>query len=159
MPATDDAAAAAALIEAQRWAALASLGRDGRPHASMVAYAPEPDLSAFYLHLSRLAVHTGNLLATPEASLAISEPDAGAGDPQTLARVTVSGRVEEIVRSGEDHRRGRHLYLRRLPDAEPLFSFADFVLFRFRPEQIRYVGGFGQAVTLSAERLRRPDPT
>ncbi|HKJ76630.1 MAG TPA: pyridoxamine 5'-phosphate oxidase family protein, partial [Gammaproteobacteria bacterium] len=74
MPPSEDAAAAA-LLRQQRWAALASLGRDGRPLASMVAYAAEPDLSAFYLHLSRLAAHTGNRLATPEASLAISEPD------------------------------------------------------------------------------------
>ena len=155
----DETAAAAALLREQRWAALASLGRDGRPLASMVAYALEPDLSALYLHLSRLAAHTGNLLAAPEASLAVSEPDPGNGDPQTLARITVGGRVEEVARGGEDYRRGRHLYLKRLPDAEPLFEFTDFVLFRLVPDEARFVGGFGRAVTLSAAELRRQGAT
>jgi len=70
------------LVHAGRWAALATVGKDG-PLASMVAYAPEVDFSVFYLHLSGLARHTDHLLRDGRGSLVISEPEAGVRDPQT----------------------------------------------------------------------------
>ncbi len=142
------------LIRAQRWAALATVG-DAGPLASMVAYAPEPDLSALLLHLSRLAAHTGNLLEKPVASLVIGEPDSGAGDPQELERLTVSGSVSEVSRHHPRYTRLRDCYLRRLPAAEPLFGFGDFMLFRLVPQQVRYVGGFAQAYTLDGAELSK----
>lgn len=105
MSTSDETTAAATLLGTQRWAALASLGGDGRPHASMVAYALEPDLSAVYLHLSRLAAaHTGNLLAAPDVSLAVTEPDPGQGDPQTIARITLEAWATEVPRQSEAYR-------------------------------------------------------
>jgi putative heme iron utilization protein len=154
MSRTDELHRAAALIRQQRWAALATIDASGHPAASMVAYAAEPDLSTLWLHLSRLASHTRNLLERGSASLVISESDSEEGDPQTLARVSVSGTVEEVVRSSETHERGQTLYLERLPDAEPLFGFGDFVLFRLVPEKIRYVGGFARAFDFDPRDLR-----
>lgn len=148
-----DQAAVACLIRSQRWAALATL-KQGAPFASLVAYAPEPDFSAFVLHLSRLAPHTQHLLGDPRASLAISEPDVGGGDPQGLARLTVQGVVEEILRDGDEYAAARGLYLERLPEAEQLFSFSDFVLFRLVAEEARYIGGFARIYSLSAAQLR-----
>lgn len=140
------------LIRGQRWAALATLNASA-PFASMVAYATEPDFSGFLLHLSRLAPHTRNLLADPQASLVIGEPDTGQGDPQTLARVSIQGKVVELPRGSSDYRAGRVLYLDHLPCAEPLFGFDDFTLFRLAPHEARYVGGFARAHTLSREQL------
>ena len=154
MSRTDELRLAAALMRQQRWAALATIGASGHPAASMVAYAAEPDLSALWLHLSRLASHTRNLLERNSAGLVISESDSGEGDPQTLARVSVGGTVEEVALSSEAHERGRTLYLGRLPDAEPLFGFGDFVLFRLVPERIRYVGGFARAFDFDPRDLR-----
>ena len=141
------------LIRSQRWAALATVG-DGSPFASMVAYAFEPEGPAFLLHLSRLAQHTESLLVNGLASLVISEPDPGVGDPQTLERVTVSGPVREIPRDSGQHPTLRARYLERLPTAEPLFEFRDFVLFQLTAEEVRYVGGFAQAHTLLEEEFR-----
>ena len=149
-----DATRLASLLEGQRWAALATAGEAG-PLASMAAYAAIEDLGGVILHLSRLARHTGNLLANPSASLVVSEPDPGSGDPQTLARVTLSGPVVTVPR--DDPRFGslRSRYLARLPSAEPLFGFEDFVLFLLRIEQAAYVGGFARAYTLDAAGLAR----
>jgi hypothetical protein len=83
----------ARLIRGQRWAALGTMTRQD-PLASMVAYAPEPDFSGFLMHLSQLSRHTKNLLANPHASLAISEPETGAENPQTLVRVSIQGEVD-----------------------------------------------------------------
>ncbi len=150
---THDQAAVARLIRSQRWAALATL-KQGAPFASLVAYAPEPDFSGFVLHLSRLAPHTQNLLGDPNASLAISEPDVGGGDPQSLARITVQGVVEEVERNTARYDAARGLYLECLPGAEQLFSFSDFVLFRLVAEEARYIGGFARIYSLSADQLR-----
>lgn len=134
----------ASLIRAQRWAALATLGTDG-PEVSHVAYAVEGAFEGVLLHLSQLAAHTRQLLADPRASLAIGEPDDGRADPQTLARVTLFGAVEALARDSDAYSAARAIYLARLPQAEPLFGFGDFQLFRLRPLRARFVGGFARA--------------
>lgn len=142
------------LLEGQRWTALATAGETG-PLASMVATVPTADLAGALLHLSRLARHTGNLLATGRASLVVGEPDPGTGDPQTLARVTLSGPVEAVGRDDPRYPALRGRYLDRLPSAEPLFGFGDFTLFLLRFEEAIYVGGFARAYTLDAAGLAR----
>jgi putative heme iron utilization protein len=150
---TRDQAAVARLIRRERWASLATL-REGAPFASLVAYAPEPDLAGFLLHLSRLAPHTQNLLNDPRATLAICEPDTGSGDPHTLARLSLEGVVEVVPPETADYDAARDIYLQRLPETEKLFGFGDFVLFRLVPREARYVGGFARAFSLSAAELR-----
>lgn len=153
------ATAAVDLLLAQRWAALATLGEQGEPLASMVAYVVEPELGGLLLHVSRLAAHTGNLLARPAASLVVGESDPGAGDPQQLARLTLAVRAAVIPRDSDTYARARALYSARLPDAQRLFDFPDFVLFRLALGEARYVGGFARAFTLTVEDLRRAAST
>ena len=143
---------AARLVRTHRWAALATHGDDG-PSGSMVAYAAEPDLSNLVLFLSGLAEHTRNLIAEPRISLVISETDPHVGDPQKLARVTINGRAEIVERAAPDFDAVWQTYIARLPDAAPRIVLGDFWLFRVRILQARYVGGFAQAGTISAERL------
>jgi heme iron utilization protein len=148
----------AELIYEQRWAALATL-RDGAPFASWVAYAPEPAAAGFLLHLSRLSPHTQHLLADGRASLAISQSETGVDDPQTLARISIQGQVAPLAPHDPAYDAARATYLARLPNAEMLFTFPDFVLFRLTPSEARYIGGFARAYTLSPELLRRATHT
>jgi len=136
-----------------RWAGLATVDGDGAPHASMVAYVPEAERLGLLLHLSRLSRHTRNLLANPAASLIISQPDPLTGDPQTLARITLTGTIEVLARDTPSWEAGRDHYLATLPDSERLFGFKDFILFRFHPTKARYIGGFARAFSLNAEQL------
>jgi putative heme iron utilization protein len=145
------------LISEQRWAALATVDSKGHPQASMVAYVPEPGFTGVLLHLSRLSAHTGRLLETPWASLAISEPDNAQRDPQTLARVSISGPTRPIVPQSEAYAAGKQHYLARLPDAEQLFGFGDFMLLRLQPQALRFVGGFGRAFSFSGSDLALPE--
>jgi putative heme iron utilization protein len=142
------------LLRVQRWGALATLEADGAPYASAVAFAAEPEFAGFLLHLSRLAPHTGNLLADPRASLVVSDMDTGTGDPQTLPRVSLMGKVEIINREAAGFAAAKACYLSRLPTAEPLFEFPDFLLFRLVPSEARFVGGFARARRLDAAALR-----
>jgi len=141
------------LISDQRWAALATTGSDEHPLASMVAYAREPATTNLLLHLSRLARHTRNLAEHPTASLVVCAPDTGAVDPQTLARISLFGRVSVVHADAPDHAALRMLYVSRLPASEPRFEFGDFTLYRFAAVRARYVGGFGRAHTFDAARL------
>lgn len=144
---------AARLVLDQRWAALGTLD-DGAPMVSMAAYALEPDAAALLFLLSGLARHTQNLLADPRASVAISRPDPGTGDPQTLPRITLAGRVEAVPPENSRFAGARDRYLARFPDATPRFELADFLLLRLVPGDARYVGGFARAFSLTGDELR-----
>lgn len=139
------------LIRAQRWAALATV-HEGAPAVAMVAYALDGlDLLLF---LSQLAAHTRDLLAEPRCALAITEPDAGAGDPQLLSRVSLAGTAVPIGRDAEAFALDGARYAQRFPDALGRFQLADFVLFRFAIREARYVGGFARASSLTGDQLR-----
>lgn len=143
---------ALSLILAQRWAALATVGNG--PLGSMVAYAVEPGLHGLLMFLSGLSAHTRHLLADGRASVVISVPDPGHGDPQTLPRISLAGVVEVIERSSAEFEEAWVRYAARFPAAAPRVGLGDFQLFRLRVEQARYIGGFGQAHTISGDRLR-----
>ena len=143
------------LLLKQRWAALATLCDDGNPSVSFVAYVVDSGFNGFLLHVSRLAAHTRNLLIRPTVALAISESDAGRDDPQLLARITIEGSASVIPRGTPDYQASRDLYLAKLPQAEQLFGFEDFVLVRLLPQRARYVGGFARAFQFTAEQLRQ----
>jgi putative heme iron utilization protein len=144
----------ATLIRGQRQAALGTL-RDDAPFVSMVAYVAEPDFGGFLLHLSRLSPHTRNMLAHPQSSLLICEPDDRREDLQTLARITLTGATTPIAASSAGYITARERYLARLPVSELLFDFPDFALFRLVPSDARYIGGFARAYTLTVEHLRQ----
>jgi putative heme iron utilization protein len=144
---------AAALIRAQRWAALATLD-DGRPLASMVAYALDEKKGVLLFFVSQLAQHTRTMLDSPQVSLAITEPDGGEDDPQRLQRVTLAGTVAVVSRSADDFHALAQTYVDRFPDALPRFELGDFHLFRFTPAEARYVGGFARASRFTWEDVR-----
>ena len=135
---------AAALVRTQRWAALATVDA-GEPLASMVAYTIDAGGGALLFHLSQLAQHTHNLIEHARCSLAISEPDTLEGDPQRLDRITLVGAAAVLERSNEEYGAAAEAYLARFPDAQMRFELGDFLLFRFRPDTARYVGGFARA--------------
>ncbi|PKM42061.1 MAG: pyridoxamine 5'-phosphate oxidase [Gammaproteobacteria bacterium HGW-Gammaproteobacteria-1] len=143
-----------ALLQQRRWAALATADGAGTPMASMVGYVCGANAAVIYLHLSRLAAHTGNLLANGKAALVIGEDDGDTGDPQELARVTLQGRAVAVHRDSDEYRAARDRYLQRLPASERLFDFPDFTLFRLDVDGARFVGGFAQARSFSADELR-----
>lgn len=138
------------LLRKHRWAALATVQTEGYPFASMIAYAV--DRSGLIFHLSRMAWHTKNLLEVPKASLIISEQDDFQNDPQTLARLTLTGETRPIGRDEKGYFELKSQYIQRLPQSEPLFDFPDFVLWHFMPQETRFVGGFAKAHTIRDER-------
>jgi putative heme iron utilization protein len=143
----------ARLVRGRRVAALGTLrSGTGEPFVSMIAYVPEPDLGGFVLLASGLAQHTKDFLHDPRSSLLIHEPDDDpARDPQTLARVSIVGRVEPVTDAAVPA--ARALYLEHFPHAARLFALGDFVLYRLVPESARFVAGFGRTYNLGPAQL------
>ena len=144
----------AEIIRSSRIAGLGTL-RDGAPLVSLVAYLPEDDFSAFYIHVSQLAQHTRGMQADPRVGLLISESDDGRADPQTLARISILGEAEQVEKDDVSYPKIQTRYISRFPQSAPLFGFGDFGLWRVFPKSARFVAGFAQAFNLSPDALKR----
>jgi putative heme iron utilization protein len=134
-------AAAKKLLREGRSAALATLmPGSGDPYCSLVNIATAAD-GAPLLLISRLAVHTKNVLADPRVSLMIDEHKEG--DPLQGARVMLMGTA--AVTEDPDARRR---YLDRQPEASMFAGFADFAFYRVALKGAHLVAGFGRIVDL-----------
>jgi heme iron utilization protein len=136
---------ARSLLRRSRQGALATLmAGSGDPYCSLVNLATHPDGSPILL-ISRLAVHTKNILADPRVSLMLDE--RGEGDPLAGARIMLSGRGEEAA-TGPELETLRRRYLNAHPSAEAFVNFKDFSFFRIRPSGTHLVAGFGRILDL-----------
>jgi len=136
---------AKSLLRRSRQGALATLMVEtGDPYCSLVNVASLPE-GAPILLISRLAVHTKNVLADSRVSLMLDERVAG--DPLEGARIMVAGRAEEL--SGEDAGLARRRYLAAHPSADAYVDFKDFAFFRVAPSGLHLVAGFGRIVDLT----------
>jgi heme iron utilization protein len=142
--------AARKLVRAARSGTLATVAQ-GHPFASLVTPATTPDLSVLLL-LSDLSEHTKHLRDDPRCAVLVAgEPESA--NPQTTPRVTLTGRAEVIE---DPSLRARYLAVH--PYAALYANFADFHLWRVRIEGALFVGGFGRAARLGANKLA-PDST
>src|SRR5262249_14543523 len=101
------------------------------------------------LLVSRLAVHTRNILADSRVSLMLDE--RAPGDPLEGARIMLAGRAEEV--DVEERAVLRRRYLNAHPTAEAFVDFKDCSFFRVRPTAAHLVAGFGRIVDLKAEQF------
>jgi putative heme iron utilization protein len=138
----DPKSAAKKLLREARSGALATvMPGSGDPYCSLVNVATAAD-GAPVLLLSRLAVHTRNLVADPRASLMLAE--SREGDPLEGARVMLMGTVGVA-----DDASARRRYLDRHPDAALYADFADFAFYRLALNAGHLVAGFGRIVDLA----------
>lgn len=135
---------AKSLTRRNRQGALATLmAGTGDPYCSLVNIASHPDGSPILL-ISRLAVHTKNLLVDDRVSLMLDE--RAPGDPLEGARIMVAGRAVEA--GDEDRALLRRRYLAAHPSAEAFVDFKDFSFFRIEPSAAHLVAGFGRIIDL-----------
>src|SRR5271166_2487689 len=115
----DPKLAAKKLLREGRSGALATLMQgSGDPYCSLVNIATAANGSPLLL-ISRLAIHTKNVIADPRVSLMIDERKEG--DPLRGARIMLMGTAAPT-----DDREIRRRYLERQPEAEMFAGFADF---------------------------------
>lgn len=137
------------LLRRARQGALATLSPgSGDPYCSLVATASHPD-GAPILLISRLALHTKNLLADSRVSLMLDE--RAAGDPLEGARIMLGGMAEAAA--DDELAMIRSRYLRAHPSAEAFADFKDFSFFRICPTSLHLVAGFGRITDLAPDQF------
>lgn len=135
------------LLRRSRQGALATLTVDGgAPYCSLVNVANHPDASPILL-ISRLALHTRNLLADARVSLMLDE--RAPGDPLEGVRIMLGGMAEEAAETELPMLRRRYLSVH--PTAQAFVDFKDFSFFRIRPTSLHLVAGFGRIIDLGSE--------
>jgi len=138
--------AAKRLLREGRSGALATLmAGKGDPYCSLVNVATAAD-GAPLLLISRLAIHTKNILADPRVSLMLDERKQG--DPLEGARVMLMGAAVAT-----DDAAVRRRYLTRHPDAEMFAGFRDFDFYKIELSRAHLVAGFGRIVDLTAAEI------
>jgi putative heme iron utilization protein len=137
---------ARSLLRRSRQGALATLmAGSGDPYCSLVNLASHFDGTPILL-ISRLAVHTRNILADPRVSLMLDE--RAPGDPLEGARIMLAGTA--VAAADNEAADLRRRYLNTHPSAETFVDFADFGFFRIVPSGVHLVAGFGRIVDLAA---------
>src|ERR1700761_2157960 len=137
------------LLRRSRQGALATLmAGSGDPYCSLVNIASHPDGSPILL-ISRLALHTKNILTDSRVSLMLDE--RAEGDPLEGSRIMLAGRAEEA--RAEDVELVRRRYLNAHPSSEVFVDFKDFSFFQIRPSGSHLVAGFGRIVDLKPEQF------
>ena len=145
----DTSRALAALLRKERLTHLGTL-RGGAPLVSMTLYLPAPDFSAFYIHVSRLAWHTQDMLQDPRVALSIADTDDGRADPFTFMRASIRG--DAFLE--KENLSLKQQWLSRFPEQAINFQLADFSFWRIVPRDARFVAGFGRIHNLKAEDLK-----
>jgi heme iron utilization protein len=140
----DASLAAQKLVREGRSGALATLMQgSGDPYCSLVNAATAA-AGAPLLLLSRLALHTKNILADPRVSLMLDERKEG--DPLEGARVMLMGTAAQT-----DNEADKRRYLARHPSAEMFAGFGDFAFYRIELKGAHLVAGFGRIVDLKPQ--------
>ena len=145
----DPAKLARSLLRRSRQGALATLmAGSGDPYCSLVNVASHPDGSPILL-ISRLALHTKNILGDARVSLMLDE--RAEGDPLEGARIMLAGHAEQ---AGADPRRScAGAISTPIRRRKPLSNSRIFRSSGSAPPGAHLVAGFGRIVDLEPEQF------
>lgn len=137
------------LMASQKTLLLSTASATGVPD---ISYAPfvRDNAGVFYIYVSEMACHTVNLLNNPQASILFIRPESESPNLFARERAVLSCSVSEIIRDDA-------IYADRIQALQDKFgevvsvlrSLSDFHLFALRPENGRYVIGFGRAFSIN----------
>lgn len=132
---------------------IASCDKQGMPEASYAPFVIENEVY-FYVYLSKLAKHSGNLQATKQASILFIQPEKEISQLFARQRVNFSCHVEIIERYSEHWQIILSEFQQQFGEIiNVLYELKDFQLFCFKPYQGNYVRGFAQAYAITGDDL------
>jgi len=136
-----------ALITAQRSLLLATTNSEGDAE---ISYAPYVRIEqVFYIFVSELARHTGNMLRSRRASVMFIQPEAEASNLFARRRLIFSCKVAEIRADDARYTPLLEALQQACGDVVGLLStLTDFHLLALTPQSGQYVAGFGKAYTI-----------
>lgn len=137
------------LMASKKTLLLSTASANGVPDISYEPFARD-EVGVFYIYVSEMACHTVNLLNNPQASILFIRPESESPNLFARERAVLSCSVSEIIRDDA-------IYADRVQALQDKFgevvsvlrSLSDFHLFALRPENGRYVIGFGRAFSIN----------
>ncbi len=133
------------LIASQQTLLLSTATANGTPD---ISYAPfvQDQTGCFYVFVSELASHTANLLQNPQASVMFIRPESESHNLFARERAVFECKAKEIPHDYEIYAVQLQALSTKFGEVVNLLrSLSDFHLFALRPENGRYVIGFGRA--------------
>jgi len=141
------------LLTKQQSIILSTINADGSPHASYTPFAID-DKKNFYIFISTLAHHTGNLMNKGQVSIMVIADEAETSQIFARHRLTFTCQVEVVERDSDDWDNIASLYEARFGSFFNLIKgFKDFSMFKLVPQGGALVVGFGQAYNLEGDTL------
>jgi putative heme iron utilization protein len=131
-----------------------SKGNPGYPVGSVVGFAPD-EAGRPLFSFSTMSGHTRDILSNPKCSLTIASKEfKGASD----GRLNLMGTMTTLD-SPEEIAKAKELYLQKHPGSF-WTDFGDFAWYRLTVEDVKCVGGFARAYSLTAKEYTdaKPDP-
>lgn len=133
---------------------MATVDRSGTPEASYAPFVRAQD-DCFYVYVSGLSRHTGNLATSGVVSVLLIEDESRVNQPFARRRLTFDCRAERIVRESELWHSIMSLFDDKFGNVIDLIRpLKDFELFRLRPQSGIYVKGFAQAYRIDDAALK-----
>lgn len=133
------------LLDQSKSLVLASTGEGATPLCSYAPYYHE-NAEHFYIFISTLSAHTGNILANPAVSAMVIEDEANTRQIYARTRLTFSGLAHEVTRHDRTYPPLlAHLQNRHGEIVDTLRELSDFRLIGIAAGSATYVRGFGQA--------------
>lgn len=147
-----------ALMERQQTLLLATRSEAG---GADISYAPfVRDGMIFYIYVSQLAKHTHNLIAIPQASVMLIEPEAEAKNLFARQRLTFDCSAMEIARSDNQYHRQLDALAAKFGSiVDVLRTLPDFRLLALTASRGLFVGGFGKAYVVDEHGLLQASPS
>lgn len=134
---------------------MATVSADGVPDAS---YAPfvRIDDDAFYVNLSELSTHTGNLLSTPRVSVLFLQAENDSKQLFARKRLSFDADAALVQRDSARWCQVMDLFADKFGEIMGLIRpLRDFSLFCLQPRSAVYVHGLAKAYTLEKSQLAR----
>ncbi|MEM9603589.1 MAG: pyridoxamine 5'-phosphate oxidase family protein [Pseudomonadota bacterium] len=135
---------------------LATKNTDGTPEASHAPCLYFED--TFWLFLSTLSPHTGNIQRTGQLSVLVIDPDASPSNAFARRRQSLLCAAEVEQRESVRANTVLDAFTAQFGDTVTMMrQLSDFSLYRLVPQSGRFIEGFGQAYELSGDGLTTLD--
>lgn len=146
------------LLSSRQSLLLATASAEGLPH---ISYAPfvVKEQGKYYIHISELAKHYHNLVATGYVSAILIEDEKDAGNIFARKRLTLDGRAHKLAADSAQREEILDLFATKFGNFfnSSLRKQGDFHTFELAFTSGTLVLGFGAAYRLSGEELRQID--
>lgn len=131
---------------------LATVNAQGVPEASYAAFVERDN--KFYIYVSELATHCGNLRETSRCSAMFIESEQDAAHLFARKRLVFQCTAQEVERGTTKFAEIMTLFQARFgPFMEAIDQLTDFHLYELNPTQGSYVAGFAKAYRLTGQDL------